>query len=1442
MVWSLNFDNVNLTADGDGDDSRSFGGSPRGFEGWTVSMVDHYGNHVPDTGSTPSYVDVTQNSVDTILANDGADKALLLTGWLGIAAEARFKATTNEEFWLQSFHLENLGMGADIRVLGFRDGELVASQNFTVAIGADTLMMLNQAADPDWQNIDEFRIVQQSGGADLWFAIDDVSVSAAVVPNVAPVVGNLNGDGVSFLEEGGAVLLDAGSNATLVDSDSADFNGGNITVAIITNRVASEDVLSVRNEGNGAGQVGLSGSAVLYGGVQVGTLAGGTGSTNMVISLNALATPEAVQAILRNLTYNNTNTADPLTVNRGIQISVNDGDGGTSNLSVVTVSVIGVNDAPTVSATGGTPTYTENGSAVDLFNGVSISAIESGQTITGMTLTVTNLADGASEILTIDGVDVTLTNGFSTITSTNAMTVTVSVVGGTATVTVSKAGGIGTADAQTLVDGISYRNTSDTPTTADSRVVTLTSITDNGGTANGGVDAASLSIEATVTVVAADDPSTVSTSGGTTAFTEGNSVASTPVAIDPGLTLSDPDSASLVSATVSITGNFQSAQDVLAFVNNGSTMGNITGSYNAGTGVLTLTSAGGLATLAQWQAALRSVTYSNSSDLPNTSARTISFVVNDGASDSNAATKAVSVTSVNDAPVIIAPASRIVTEDIASPLTGISFSDADAGAGSVTATFSVGSGTLSGASGGGVTVSGSGTGTLTLTGMIANINAFIAASNLTFTTAANATSNVTLTIGISDGGNTGGGGAQTDSETVTLQVAAVNDAPVITAPASIYVNEDVVTALTGITVSDVDAGNGEIEARVSVGSGTLILNGEDVGQSLTLAGRTLQDLNDLLASGSLAFRTDANSTGNVVLTIQVEDYGNTGSGGSRTDITTVTLVVTAVNDAPVNNVPIAQSVDQDSMLIFSAGNGNWISVSDVDAGSGNVQVTLTASNGLLTLGSTFGLSFITGSGTGDSTMTFQGSLADINLALNGMVFSPVSGYNGPASLQIITNDLGLSGSGGSQIDSDTITIDVRGLEPRVTSVNATSPDGTYKVGDTLVLIVAFDRAVVVNTSGGRPSLLLDVGTVDRTAVYSSGSGTNTLAFIYTVQPGDVSADLDYSSTGALLLNGATIRDASNQDARLTLPAPGSASSIAGQRDIVIKPPDPGFQVISNPDGSVTIILTDPSQLTAALGTAQIDRVVYGGSGTVILPDTIENLTLTGGNANGYGNALRNLLIGSAGKNVLQGFGGNDTVSGHAGDDRLQGGSGKDRLDGGSGNDSLKGDGGNDTMIGGTGHDSLWGGTGADRLEGGTGNDTLKGDSGNDRIVGGQGRDKMWGGSGADMFVFTTVQESRVGSQRDVIYDFQSGRDVIDLRGIDANELRKGNQAFSWIGTKGPFLHPDEAASVFLTAGFTGRAGELRYDRGILMGDTDGDGRADFEIKIVGRFSHGDVIL
>jgi hypothetical protein len=90
-------------------------------------------------------------------------------------------------------------------------------------------------------------------------------------------------------------------------------------------------------------------------------------------------------------------------------------------------------------------------------------------------------------------------------------------------------------------------------------------------------------------------------------------------------------------------------------------------------------------------------------------------------------------------------------------------------------------------------------------------------------------------------------------------------------------------------------------------------------------------------------------------------------------------------------------------------------------------VTLTGSKGLLTLGQWSGLSLTTGDGWADATMTFTGTLADINAALDGLTFRGLANYNGPASLQITTCDLGNTGTGGAHSDTDTVAITVKSV-------------------------------------------------------------------------------------------------------------------------------------------------------------------------------------------------------------------------------------------------------------------------------------------------------------------------------------------------------------------------------------------------------------------------------
>lgn len=124
-------------------------------------------------------------------------------------------------------------------------------------------------------------------------------------------------------------------------------------------------------------------------------------------------------------------------------------------------------------------------------------------------------------------------------------------------------------------------------------------------------------VTGTATLTLVDMPPTLATTGSPATYTEANA----PTPVDGNLQINNADTPTLSSAVVSISTNYAGGQDVLAFTN----QNGITGSYSAG--VLTL---GGIASVADYQAALRSVTYLDTSADPDTAPRTISFVVSDG--------------------------------------------------------------------------------------------------------------------------------------------------------------------------------------------------------------------------------------------------------------------------------------------------------------------------------------------------------------------------------------------------------------------------------------------------------------------------------------------------------------------------------------------------------------------------------------------------------------------------------------------------------------------------------------------------------------------------------------------------------------------------------------------------------------------------------------------
>ena len=196
-----------------------------------------------------------------------------------------------------------------------------------------------------------------------------------------------------------------------------------------------------------------------------------------------------------------------------------------------------------------------------------------------------------------------------------------------------------TAQWQAALQGVTYTDTAVTPATS-TRTIDFTATDANSVVSNIATRA--------VTVQDTDQTPTISTTPGI----QGYVVGLTPIVVDSGIMVGDRDNMTLASATATISGGFR-AGDQLSFTPaNSAQDGNITASYDATTGVLTLNSSGATATLAQWQAALGSIQFStlSTNSLGN---RTISFVVNDGTESSAVATRTVALSAQAFAPPVV---------------------------------------------------------------------------------------------------------------------------------------------------------------------------------------------------------------------------------------------------------------------------------------------------------------------------------------------------------------------------------------------------------------------------------------------------------------------------------------------------------------------------------------------------------------------------------------------------------------------------------------------------------------------------------------------------------------------------------------------------------------------------------------------------------------------
>jgi hypothetical protein len=190
-----------------------------------------------------------------------------------------------------------------------------------------------------------------------------------------------------------------------------------------------------------------------------------------------------------------------------------------------------------------------------------------------------------------------------------------------------------------------------------------------------------------------------------------------------------------------------------------------------------------------------------------------------------------------------------------------------------------------------------------------------------------------------------------------------------------------------ITVADTGPGSGSDSLTLTVTHGTVTLSttsgltitgGANGSATITVTG-SVASLNAALSG--LTYKPTTGYTGSDSLAISLNDSVDHLSASAN-------VALTVSNSPPAITAPASATVAVNSTLVFSTANKNAVSIADVSAGSAVEPLTLTSTDGTMTLGSTTGITFTSGANN-SASMTINGTLANLNAALSGLTFTPI---------------------------------------------------------------------------------------------------------------------------------------------------------------------------------------------------------------------------------------------------------------------------------------------------------------------------------------------------------------------------------------------------------------------------------------------------------------------
>jgi VCBS repeat-containing protein len=520
-----------------------------------------------------------------------------------------------------------------------------------------------------------------------------------------------------------------------------------------------------------------------------------------------------------------------------------------------------------------------------------------------------------------------------------------------------------------------------------------------------------------------------------------------------------------------------------------------------------------------------------------------------------------------------------------------------------------------------------------------------------------------------------------DNVSVLLNNTTVNRAPAAVGDAYSTVEDTARTvAAPGALGNDSDPDGDPLSAVLVTGPshGTLTLNDD----------------------GSFTYTPAANFNGTDSFSYRASDGLLTSSPA------TVTITVTAVNDAPVAAADAYSTVEDTALTVGAPGVlGND---SDPDGDTLSALVGSEPSNGTLTLNASGSFTYVPAANfNGSDSFTYRASdrdasgVATVSITVTAVNDAPAAAADAYTTAEdaaltvaapgVLTNDSdpegdALSAALVAEPGHGTLTLNANGSFTYTPAANFNGSDSfTYRAGDGSLTSGLATVTITVTAVNDAPTVTVAAG---GTCGTDGRSGTINL----------------------------TLGDVDSAASALTLSATSSNTNLVPN----------GNLALAGGGANRTLKVTS---VAGRSGTANVTVTVSDGSAT----NTVQLTVQAGGNG-------LDTLSGGDRADLILGLGGNDTLSGGDGVDLLCGGDGNDTLSGGRGDDSLIGAGGNDALSGEDGTDLLNGGDGNDTLSGGNDNDSLIGAGGNDALTGGPGADGFSGGPGTDAAIDFSAAE------------------------------------------------------------------------------------------------------